>query len=227
MDDKTKVGRRIKELREQLGLTQEELAEKASISRSALANYESGVREPKGIILVRLAEALETSADYILTGKTNDQFGQPDNRASLQNYIEQRILTICAYILARHATAEEAAKVFGVSKSTVYTDMTKHLPIINKDLAKQVKKIWEEGAQSRNLKPSTPTRPDSSMEAKAKIIVDSDPEFVDLLYRVKDLTEDEKQSLLEHWEWAMNVIEEERERRRKFREKFRNGGGQA
>lgn len=38
MDDKTKVGKRIKELREQLGLTQEELAEKASISRSALAN---------------------------------------------------------------------------------------------------------------------------------------------------------------------------------------------
>ncbi|MBE3586531.1 MAG: helix-turn-helix transcriptional regulator [Thermoanaerobacter sp.] len=64
------IGKRIKELREQLGLTQEELAEKVGISRSALANYESGLREPKGDILVRFANALNTTTDYLL-GKTS------------------------------------------------------------------------------------------------------------------------------------------------------------
>lgn len=71
MDDKISIGKRIKQRREQMGLTQEELANKANISRSALANYESGVREPRGAILVRLAEALETSSDYLL-GHTSD-----------------------------------------------------------------------------------------------------------------------------------------------------------
>ncbi|KYH31535.1 MAG: helix-turn-helix domain-containing protein [Moorella sp. (in: firmicutes)] len=60
------IGKRIKELREKIGLTQEELAERVQISRSALANYESGYREPKGDILVRFAKALNTSTDFLL-----------------------------------------------------------------------------------------------------------------------------------------------------------------
>jgi len=72
MEDKISIGKRIKKLREQQDKTQEELAEKAGITRSALANYESGVREPKGIILVRIAEALKTTTDYLLTGKDEE-----------------------------------------------------------------------------------------------------------------------------------------------------------
>ena len=60
------IGGRIKELRKKLKLTQEELADKIQISRSALANYECGSREPKGDILVRFAHILNTSIDYIL-----------------------------------------------------------------------------------------------------------------------------------------------------------------
>ncbi|AKX95661.1 transcriptional regulator [Moorella thermoacetica] len=72
------IGKRIKELREKIGLTQEELAERVQISRSALANYESGYREPKGEILVRFAKALNTSTDFLLgnevkVDKTNDK----------------------------------------------------------------------------------------------------------------------------------------------------------
>jgi len=60
-------------------------------------------------------------------------------------------------------------------------------------------------------------------EAEAKALLDrTHPQMVDLLYRVKDLTEDEKESLMEHWEWAMKVIEKERERRRRLEEKFKD-----
>lgn len=61
-----KTGKRIQQAREQKNMTQEELAKRAKISRSALANYESGIREPKGEILVRIAEALEVSIDWLL-----------------------------------------------------------------------------------------------------------------------------------------------------------------
>ncbi|MGB9803087.1 MAG: helix-turn-helix domain-containing protein [Desulfofundulus sp.] len=51
----------------------------------------------------------------------------------------------------------------------------------------------------------------------------SDPLFADLLREVPDLTEEEKQSLVEHWEWALRFIKKERERRRK-REKMNPEG---
>jgi transcriptional regulator with XRE-family HTH domain len=41
------------------------------------------------------------------------------------------------------------------------------------------------------------------------------PLFADLLQQVPDLTEEEKQSLVEHWEWALRVITKERKRRKK------------
>ncbi|MDH7578510.1 MAG: helix-turn-helix domain-containing protein [Bacillota bacterium] len=70
------IGKRIKALREEKDLTQEELAERIQISRSALANYESGLREPKGDILKRFAKALDTTTDYLL-GETDDPRPRP------------------------------------------------------------------------------------------------------------------------------------------------------
>jgi len=53
-------------------------------------------------------------------------------------------------------------------------------------------------------------------ETRAKEILDrSHPEIVDLLYRVPDLTEEERESLAEHWKWAMKMIENEREEKEK------------
>jgi len=65
------IGKRIKIMREKINLTQEEFADKVRISRSALANYECGAREPKGEILVRMADNLGTTTDYLL-GRTEE-----------------------------------------------------------------------------------------------------------------------------------------------------------
>ncbi|SHJ13279.1 helix-turn-helix domain-containing protein [Desulfofundulus thermosubterraneus] len=53
--------------------------------------------------------------------------------------------------------------------------------------------------------------------------VAADPLFAGLLRQVPDLTEEEKQSLVEHWEWALRFIKKERERRRKREEGNRKG----
>lgn len=43
----------------------------------------------------------------------------------------------------------------------------------------------------------------------------ADRHFAALLERIPDLTEEEKESLAEYWEWALRVIEKERRRRAK------------
>lgn len=64
-----KCGDRITHLRERNGLTQEELANKLGISRSALSHYEKNRREPDYQILNDLADLFEVSIDYLF-GRT-------------------------------------------------------------------------------------------------------------------------------------------------------------
>ena len=65
------LGKRIKEARKKLKLTQEELAEKAKISDVYLGEIERGTKIPSVPVLVDLIEALEVSADYLLLDSLN------------------------------------------------------------------------------------------------------------------------------------------------------------
>ena len=51
----------LKQARKNLGLSQAELADKLGMQQGAIANYETGIREPKLSELERLAKALMTS----------------------------------------------------------------------------------------------------------------------------------------------------------------------
>lgn len=60
------MGYRIKEFRESLKMTQEELAEKSGVSRGTISAMESGVsKETTTKTLVKIARALGTSVDKI------------------------------------------------------------------------------------------------------------------------------------------------------------------
>lgn len=62
---------RLKDLREDNDLTQEELSKKLNITRSALGNYELGIREPSVELLIKIADYFNISLDYLLC-RTND-----------------------------------------------------------------------------------------------------------------------------------------------------------
>ena len=62
---------RIKNLRKQNRLTQEELAEKVNISPMTARRWEWGQRSPRAEELQKLAEALNTTSAYLL-GDTDD-----------------------------------------------------------------------------------------------------------------------------------------------------------
>ena len=59
---------RLKEKRLEAGLTQAELAEKASVTTRTIQNYEMGSRKPGNMkVIGDIASALGTTADYLLT----------------------------------------------------------------------------------------------------------------------------------------------------------------
>ena len=63
-------GKTLREVRQMRNITQEELAEKADISRVMVGRYETTDQLPAVDTLVRLADALGTSTDFLL-GRTS------------------------------------------------------------------------------------------------------------------------------------------------------------
>lgn len=60
------TGERIRALRKERGLNQDQLAELASLNRVTVAKYEAGRVEPGAQALARIADALEVSTDALL-----------------------------------------------------------------------------------------------------------------------------------------------------------------
>lgn len=65
------IGKRIKEAREKLGLTQSELADKIGVTGSAITNYEKGTSHPKEPIMYKLIDALDVDANYLFQDVVN------------------------------------------------------------------------------------------------------------------------------------------------------------
>ena len=63
-----KYGERLKKLRENRKLSQQQLAEKLNINRSTYARYELSQTQPDYETLQKLADFYDVSTDYILTG---------------------------------------------------------------------------------------------------------------------------------------------------------------
>lgn len=62
----TNLTSRISDLLSQNEMTQKELAQKAGITESAISHYIKGDRVPRGVNLVKIANALGTSTDFLL-----------------------------------------------------------------------------------------------------------------------------------------------------------------
>lgn len=63
------IGKRIKECRVKMGMTQEELAEKLYIPKSTLSAYERDVVDMKMSAIQQIAKELHTTAGYLIEGE--------------------------------------------------------------------------------------------------------------------------------------------------------------
>lgn len=57
---------KLKELRIERGLTQKQVAESIGLTKNALGNYETGIREPSLDLLRKLCDLFDVSADYLI-----------------------------------------------------------------------------------------------------------------------------------------------------------------
>lgn len=76
----------------------------------------------------------------------------------MKDYIEERVLEIADYIIMNGTTVRDAARKFGVSKSTVHKDMTERLPMINPSLSAEVRKILDLNKSERHIRGGLATR---------------------------------------------------------------------
>ena len=77
---------------------------------------------------------------------------------SLKDYIEERVLDIAGYIIESNSTVREAAKRFGVSKSTVHKDVSERLTQLNPALAQEVRKVLDVNKAERHIRGGQATR---------------------------------------------------------------------
>ena len=76
----------------------------------------------------------------------------------MKNYIEERAVGIAKYIIHENATVRQAAKQFGISKSTAHKDCVERLQYINPSLAKEVRKVLDVNKSERHIRGGLATR---------------------------------------------------------------------
>ena len=65
------IGKRIKEARNSLGLTQDELAGLLGVTKGAVANYENETSHPKEPVMYKMFSALKVDANFLFQDEMN------------------------------------------------------------------------------------------------------------------------------------------------------------
>lgn len=76
----------------------------------------------------------------------------------MENIYEQRAIELGEYITETRATVRAAAKKFGISKSTVHSDVTVRLRRVDPDLYGEVRKVLDVNKEERHLRGGMATR---------------------------------------------------------------------
>ena len=76
----------------------------------------------------------------------------------MKDYIEQRVLQVAHHIIDTGDTVRQAAKVFGVSKSTVHKDVGDRLPELDAELYARAEAVLMKNKAERHLRGGEATR---------------------------------------------------------------------
>ena len=76
----------------------------------------------------------------------------------MKTYIEERAMEIARYIIDNNTTVRQAAKHFGISKSTVHKDVTERLVQVNPSLAAEARKVLDVNKSERQIRGGLATR---------------------------------------------------------------------
>lgn len=109
------IGPRIREMRENRGMTQKELAFSIGVTPSAVTNYEAGVSHPKEPVLHALFRALQVDANYLF----QDDLPQEVRQRALGGLPAWSIPLVEAYEAAPVILQESVCKVLDIDPIAV------------------------------------------------------------------------------------------------------------
>lgn len=80
------LGKRLKDLRKQNGLTQQQVADRVWVSKAMISSYELSTRTPSYDVLIKLSKLFSVTTDYLLgleSNRTIDAKGLTDKQIGL------------------------------------------------------------------------------------------------------------------------------------------------
>ena len=80
------IGNRIRNLRKELNYSQEYVAEQLSVSRQAVSKWEKDISSPDTNNLIQLATLLNTTVEYLASGKDDDLPKQENKKLSKKQF---------------------------------------------------------------------------------------------------------------------------------------------
>lgn len=83
---KYEIGNRIRKYREELGLSQKELADKIGVSNSRVSNWEQGINRPDADMLAEICMALNVSPSLLLNVHIAEDNYSDKERRLIQSY---------------------------------------------------------------------------------------------------------------------------------------------
>lgn len=126
MDEDNVFASRLRKLRKEVGLSQEEFAKRLGFSIDAVGSWERGIRNPSSRTLVRIAIYFDVDPRY-LTGETDSRYVCPtemvdiwleDQRANDERYATMMSelsdygkIRVYQMILATHLADDESGKL--------------------------------------------------------------------------------------------------------------------
>ena len=76
----------------------------------------------------------------------------------MDEFMRQRCVESAQYVIKHNATIRQAAKAFGVSKSTIHKDVVERLGRVNVELSNQVKNILAHNKATRHIRGGLATK---------------------------------------------------------------------
>ena len=85
---------------------------------------------------------------------------------NMNGHYDERAVELGRYIVETGATVRATGKKFGISKSTVFTDVTSRLKKINPSLYSDVRRVLEKNKEERHIRGGIATKEKYSKNSK-------------------------------------------------------------
>ncbi|RQT43134.1 XRE family transcriptional regulator [Burkholderia cepacia] len=129
MTEAQHIGTRIRELRKAKGLTLQQLGDEFGISRASVSEWESGRSKPDAGRLLKLAEVLDTSVEYLLDGNEPAfRLAGGAKRAADLAYMARNPATLRAAV---NEAAKQSTDIVDNSESNITEWPVGKLPLIS------------------------------------------------------------------------------------------------